>query len=292
MRPLRKLLFPTQFESLDYSSLEKILPLVGAGLREVVFLYVLDRDEVGFVPYGGFDKELAKELKLKANLKFEDWGKELEVRGLRWKSVVEIGNPEPRIIEVVSREEADIIAVGRHLGALDSLIPSGTEFGILRDSPVPVLFLVSPGNCEEGEEPLLGHILLATDFSPHSGEALDFLEGFQEAAGKISLLHVIEDCDFDAVSGSGEPVCEAECREAMETAEKGLRSKGFNVESHLLYGDAAKEILRFARERTVTLIIAGSRGKRTFEEYFTGSVSTKIAEETKIPALFVPLTSK
>jgi nucleotide-binding universal stress UspA family protein len=67
---------------------------------------------------------------------------------------------------------------------------------------------------------------------------------------------------------------------------------GFDVESHLLYGDPAQEILRFARERGVTLIIAGARGKRTLEEYFTGDVAAKIAEETEIPALFVPLTSK
>jgi nucleotide-binding universal stress UspA family protein len=264
---------------------------VEAGLEEVVFLYVLDRDEVGFVPYGGFDKELAKELKLKARLEFEDWGRELEAKGLCWKSVVEVGNPEPKILEVAEREDVDMIIAGRHLGILDSIIPSGTEFDILRDAPVPVLFMVSEVDHVDSE-PLLGHILFATDFSPHSVEALDFLAGLGSSAGKVSLLHIIESCDFEEVSRDGEPSCEAKSEEALAELENALREEGLDVESHLLYGDPANEILHFADERGATLIIAGSRGKRGIEEYFVGSVASKIVRETKVPAAFIPFEVK
>ena len=46
MKKIRKVLFPTKFEDLSFPCIERLYPLKGAGLEEIVFLFVIDREEV------------------------------------------------------------------------------------------------------------------------------------------------------------------------------------------------------------------------------------------------------
>ncbi|MDQ1330791.1 MAG: hypothetical protein QG578_1056, partial [Thermodesulfobacteriota bacterium] len=55
------------------NALEVILDLTKAGLKEIVLVYVIPREEVAFVPYGGYMKEKEAEIKKKASDRFEQW---------------------------------------------------------------------------------------------------------------------------------------------------------------------------------------------------------------------------
>ena len=54
---IEKILFPTKFRELAFDSLESLLVLKEVGLKEVVLYYVIPREEISFVPYGGYLKQ-------------------------------------------------------------------------------------------------------------------------------------------------------------------------------------------------------------------------------------------
>lgn len=289
MRRIKKLLFPTHFKHLSFSSLEKVLTLKSSGLEKVVFLHVMDRDEVGYVPFGGFDKELAKELGEKAKLTFADWGSELEMRGVAWEEIVEIGNPEVKIIEVASREGVDLIVTGKHTKITDSFYPSGVEFEVLRNSTLPVLVLTDKREADESAEDkdLLRHVLVATDFSDLANAALDLILGFGNTAGSISLLHVVETAQVERLTPAELDEANKEAgRKLAETASKVL-ALGMNADTHLLTGEAARVIVDFAADRGCTSIALGSRRLGGVEEVFHGSVSHSVVTESAEPVFIV-----
>ncbi|MBU1182329.1 MAG: hypothetical protein KKF00_09250, partial [Proteobacteria bacterium] len=67
----KKILFHTRFREMALGALEALLDLTKAGLKEVVLVHVIQREEVAFVPYGGFMKEKEAHMKKKAKDLFE-----------------------------------------------------------------------------------------------------------------------------------------------------------------------------------------------------------------------------
>ena len=65
---IEKVIFHTRFRDLAFNALEAILELKKAGLKEVVLTYVIPREEVAFVPYGGYLKDEAEQLEEVARL--------------------------------------------------------------------------------------------------------------------------------------------------------------------------------------------------------------------------------
>ena len=59
---IEKILFPTKFREFA-SPLESLLVLKEVGIKEVVLYYVIPREDVGFVPYGGYLKEEEERLR-------------------------------------------------------------------------------------------------------------------------------------------------------------------------------------------------------------------------------------
>ena len=137
---IKKILFPTNFEHLSLKIVEELFVLKEAGLEEIVFLFVIDRDEVSFNLLRGFDKDYAEELTESARLRFLEWEERVKEAGLKASHVIEIGSPEGKILEVSCREDVDLIVAGRRRPmATDAIYLSGTTMGVLRRTAIPVM---------------------------------------------------------------------------------------------------------------------------------------------------------
>ena len=62
---------------------------------------------------------------------------------------------------------------------------------------------------------------------------------------------------------------------------------GVKVESAVLEGNPAEEIVDFAEEQKVDMIVVGSLGKSGYEQFAIGSVSSKVLRNAKVPVLIV-----
>jgi nucleotide-binding universal stress UspA family protein len=71
-----------------------------------------------------------------------------------------------------------------------------------------------------------------------------------------------------------------------ETA-KMLKAKGTTVETHISEGLPADEILNYAEEKGVDLIIMSTHGRSGVSRWFFGSVADRVVRQSLIPVLTV-----
>jgi nucleotide-binding universal stress UspA family protein len=142
----------------------------------------------------------------------------------------------------------------------------------------------------------LHRILVPTDFSEHSKNALRYAAAFAEKFGaEIQLLHVFQDLAIfqpDAVS-PGPPTVPP--REEMLAAARGALArsiqecpvKGLPIHPEVREGAPHEEIVVYAREKNVDLIIMGTHGRGWLAHVLMGSVAEKVVRKAPCPVLTV-----
>jgi len=144
--------------------------------------------------------------------------------------------------------------------------------------------------------PPYGHLLLATDFSPHADLAtLRAVELAGRYGAKISIVHVLDNMilyddftdpiPFDQVGLYQE--LEDSSRQLLQKLADSL-PKELDITTHLLNGNPGHEILDFAAEQEVDLVVLGSHGRRGLERLL-GSVAAKIVKQADCDVLTVHL---
>jgi nucleotide-binding universal stress UspA family protein len=134
-------------------------------------------------------------------------------------------------------------------------------------------------------------ILIATDGSEKNRDAVK--EGVKIASACNSIVYLVYVIDTGTISavptdvagGSMYQVLEEEGKRAMENA--GGLVGDLNAECLLLAGKPAPEIIRFAEENGVDLIVIGTKGKTGIERLLLGSVAENIIRSAHCPVLVV-----
>jgi len=68
---------------------------------------------------------------------------------------------------------------------------------------------------------------------------------------------------------------------------KGLEEKGMQTSINILIGNPAEQILNFANEKKVDLIIMASRGKSGFSRWDMGNIAEKVIRATDVTVVLV-----
>ncbi len=66
-----------------------------------------------------------------------------------------------------------------------------------------------------------------------------------------------------------------------------LKSEGFNVEPVTLEGQAAEEILKYAQDNNVDLIIMSTHGHSGIRRWVMGSVASRVLDHSIVPVLSI-----
>jgi nucleotide-binding universal stress UspA family protein len=128
---------------------------------------------------------------------------------------------------------------------------------------------------------MLKKILVPTDGSDHAGKAIEFASDIAlKYKATVHFIHVIAPLDTTAegyVDRQIEDHQQKVAKEIIEKAEKEIKTKGVeSYQSTIVKGNPAREIMEFARENDVDMIIMGSRGAGKVEMLMLGSVSNKV----------------
>jgi nucleotide-binding universal stress UspA family protein len=293
---LKKILFPTKFRELAFNSLESLLELKKVGLEEIILVYIIPREEVGFVPYGGYMKDEEERLREQAQIRFSDWQDAISAKGIESKVVIEVGKPIANILRISKRENVDLIVAGRKKRTtLEKVYIGSATLELIRRSTVPVLVSKYMVQFEwQGEmiTKVNDHIfkspLLATDWSDPSEKGLKMLSSLKGLADKVLVGHVIGVKISKGRSKAELDRIEKESRERLDDYCKRLSDERMNAEPHLFSGRSAPEIMRMAREHKATMIVMGTTGKDRLKAFWLGSVSHRVAETSELPVLLVP----
>jgi universal stress protein A len=142
----------------------------------------------------------------------------------------------------------------------------------------------------------LHRILVPTDFSKHSHNALTYAVAFAEKFGaELHLLHVVQDLALfipDAVTAMPPvalPVDQITLA-AREALDRVIREQGldrFSVHPEVREGTPFAEIIRCAREKDIDLIVMGTHGHTGLTHMLLGSVTEKVVRKAPCPVLTV-----
>ena len=138
-------------------------------------------------------------------------------------------------------------------------------------------------------------ILYLTDFSEASEYAGQYAISIAGKYGcRLYVAHVVEPFtyadDFGIDYGAQLREMEATARRLLDDTAASMKKTGADVESILLSGNPSAEIVKFAKEETIDLIVMATHGRSGVEHLLMGSVAEKILRKSPCPVMTVKKT--
>lgn len=142
-------------------------------------------------------------------------------------------------------------------------------------------------------------ILVAIDGSPQSDKAAEEAIRLAVQSGAklrsqvfaVLVLPSLKPSSFTDFFPAKPPTEEPDWQEKRErlfyVVEKSANDAGVSLESLVLYGDPAEELIHFARDKGCDVIVIGSSGKGMVKRTLLGSVSTKVALQAQCSVYIV-----
>lgn len=198
---------------------------------------------------------------------------------------VRVGDPPTEIIRAAREAAARALVLGvSHHDLLDRMLGIDTAVRVARAADVPVL-VVPPASTG-----LPRSAVVAVDFSDASVRA---------ARAAVELFPSLDALLLTHVTPHPEPTVDAgarfERRHLVDVEGAFDRFRGsvevaprVAVSRHIAHGNAARELVRTARERGAELIVAGSHGRRALQRIFVGSVASALLRSSPVPVLVLP----
>ena len=139
------------------------------------------------------------------------------------------------------------------------------------------------------------HILVPTDFAPASDAALACARNLAEKYGaRLSMLHVVTNPEATGVwtpevyvpaTLEARERIAREARDRVESALTAEERTRIDVTIQIRIGSVADDILEFAREHSVDLIVMGTHGRRGLSHLLLGSVAEQVLRSAPCPVL-------
>jgi nucleotide-binding universal stress UspA family protein len=139
----------------------------------------------------------------------------------------------------------------------------------------------------------LKRILVPTDFSESANHALRYGISFaSEYKAELTLLHVVETLSVGYASDLF-PVPIAEVLDEISSYAKGelaklaelARERGVTVQEVVIQGKPAAEVIRYAHEQAIDMIVLGTHGRGVLDHALFGSTTERVVRKAPCPVL-------
>ena len=224
--------------------------------------------------------------------------KQLRLLKLTGTARKEQGAVAPTILKRAPKKNGLLVVGSQGLDALDRFTLGSVSTKLIQYATCPVLVV-------KGEAVPLRRIVLATDGSPASAKALEFvLTRFQpdRSTGKggrasihVSVIHVIAlrllapfEVGITIPWIKYRRMKEKETgRRLVEQGTQKLVEAGFRAESLCPVGNPADKIMKAASQQQADLIVMGAKGLAAIDRFLLGSVSTRVVQHVNCAVLVV-----
>lgn len=143
----------------------------------------------------------------------------------------------------------------------------------------------------------LTRILYPTDFSAHSLHALPYARSFaEEYKAELHCLYVVDEAYqyWMGMSGEGLPISPSPeelvlaSQQQMKTfLEKNLAGCSVPIVSRVVGGRPFVEIIQYAREAKISLIVIATHGRGALQQVLLGGTAEKVVRKAPCPVLTV-----
>jgi nucleotide-binding universal stress UspA family protein len=217
-------------------------------------------------------------------------------------TTVLVGDPANQIIKHAQRTGARLIVMSTHgRGGLSRLWLGSVTDRVVRSAHVPVVTVraeTAPGGGSIGDHPIR-RLLLPLDTSGSGESALEWATTIAVAAeADVHLLSIA--AANDALYGTPyrESIpnlqalidgLEKEAETYLETVAGRLKRQNLAVTTHVSRErPAAGEIVEYAKQQGVSMIVMATHGTGALTRALLGSVADKVVRTASVPVLLVP----
>lgn len=138
-------------------------------------------------------------------------------------------------------------------------------------------------------------ILVPVDFSTHSSDAIEYAADLSRRyEASLTVVHAYPIAEYAFPEGyllqkaSEQSDATVLHEQKLQAAQAEAKARGaLRVDSKLLPGTAAAEIVRFAEETQQDLIVMGTHGRTGFKHALLGSVAEHVVRTAPCPVLTV-----
>lgn len=139
------------------------------------------------------------------------------------------------------------------------------------------------------------NILFPVDLSTASPKLVPYVKSMAEKyESEINLLFIARNLKYFADMYVPDPTIMTLEREVIQGAAKRLeefKNKYFegikNVQTSVVHGDPAGEILEYINNNQVDLVIMGTHGRKGLDKIVFGSVADRIVKASLVPVLLI-----
>jgi nucleotide-binding universal stress UspA family protein len=298
MLQLKRILFPTDFSRCADQALEHAVFLAEKYDAEIHVLHAVtlfnDQPEVVNDEFEETE-EMIKKLEDIAELQLNKVSNAHEDDDIKIIKVQTRGiSAAPAILDYAAENSIDLIVMGTHgRRGLGHFFLGSIAEEIVRVSECPVFTI------REAETPTppksKEKILVPVDFSEHSQNALaNAKEIAKSYETKIHLLHIIEETIHPAYSLSGKssifdivPNIKEDCERRLKKMISEKIGEEVKTQIHIVSGQAANEIINFAKNNSMDLIVIATHGLTGLEHLLLGSTTEKVVRMSSCPVFTV-----
>ena len=222
--------------------------------------------------------------------------KQLRLLKLTGAARKEQGAVVPTILKRAPKRNGLLVVGSQGLDVLDRFTLGSVSTKLIQHAMCPVLVV-------KGEAVPLRRIALATDGSPASAKALEFvLSKFQPDRSTrkgrhvpihVSVIHVIERRPLAPITITSMipwnkyPKLKEATHKLIEPSVRKLIEAGFAAEPLCRFGNPAEKIMKVASQQHADLIVMGAKGLADIDRFLLGSVSTRVVQHANCSVLVV-----
>lgn len=137
------------------------------------------------------------------------------------------------------------------------------------------------------------NILIATDGSENTCRAVTYgIEIAKLSGATVHAIYVVDTSSFSSVPMDAGweamyQILKKEGEKAVSKVKEIGESSGVIVEEVLFEGHPSDEIINFAKENEIDLIVMGTLGKSGIDRFLLGSVAEKVVRNSSVPVMVV-----
>ena len=140
---------------------------------------------------------------------------------------------------------------------------------------------------------LYRRILITTDGSEPNKKAVSYgIELARLSGAKVNVAYVVDTAAFASVPMDAGwemmyELLQKEGNEAIQQIVDDAKASGIDATGSLLEGHPSHEIIEFAQNNDIDVIVLGTLGKGGLDRFLLGSVAEKVTRNSKVPVLVV-----
>lgn len=217
---------------------------------------------------------LKEKLKEKAKEVLSNYRDKFEKEGLKVNSIILEGHVVESVLDFSEVNQIDLTVLTSKKSEIEKIAIGSNALRIASKSKNPVLVL-------KNDKKDFKNILVAYDFLPSSKDALNFALNFAKVfQSNITVLHVDNDAHFTHVKSIYEKVKQQKIEKLNQ-----LKEEFPDINISYIEGKSEKDIVKYATENNIDLIILGKRKVKDTNRLFIGSVSYEVLKNSPVSVL-------